>query len=582
MCSDNAKDYQIEQLLQLFPEGDPDYFRSCLDHYQHNAVERVTEKIVELGGYYPKMPLFDTDRDNRLNACLKVLALEVFPDCDIQFLRERVLRYPFAHIEQVTDELLRLGHWPERLNYGQMEDADGIRSERYKHQALKQLVKEFPEIWKSSVQAVLAENNWDYLKSRDQLQRMGSGGFWNSIKNFLIHWNKGARRAQYARLDPQLEEQLTSLERQRMNVQASQDLILAKEINQKEYGGQNQSITCDCCFGDYTFEELLFCSEGKHAFCHECVSRYITEGLFGQGALRARSWIDCIASSDACSGCLPARTLKQVLPSDLWMAYEQSHLDNCEQNKVQCCSCAYFEYDDSVKQLETVPVVDMIRRIIGWFMWNIESDLNIAYGRIKRARRGQVFRCRNPKCQVWTCLECQRPFRGLHQCWEKENDGLRLYVERAMAEAVKRTCPQCSLSFQKADGCNKIKCRCGYTMCYVCRKDIARGIYITYVKSILIYVVESYKHFCDHFRAIPGSRCTKCNKCDLYKTEPEDQVIRSAAEKAKTEYLRAHPELMNKGLVTSVTGPKSRIDKIVEWRDSIVISTLESILNWVV
>lgn len=76
-------------------------------------------------------------------------------------------------------------------------------------------------------------------------------------------------------------------------------------------------------------------------------------------------------------------------------------------------------------------------------------------------------------------------------------------------------------------------------------------------------------------------------------------MIRSAAEKAKTEYLRAHPELTNKGLVTSITGPKSRIDKIgkykknilrdkqlrdmiVEWRDNIVISTLESILNWVV
>lgn len=129
---------------------DPDYFRSCLDHYQHNAVERVTEKIVEQGGYYPKMPLFDSDRDNRLNACLRVLALEVFPDCDIQFLRERVLKYPFAHIEQVTDELLRLGHWPERLNYGQIEDADGIRSERYKHQALKQLVKEFPEARKKN------------------------------------------------------------------------------------------------------------------------------------------------------------------------------------------------------------------------------------------------------------------------------------------------------------------------------------------------------------------------------------------------------------------------------------------------
>lgn len=55
--------------------------------------------------------------------------------------------------------------------------------------------------------------------------------------------------------------------------------------------------------------------------------------------------------------------------------------------------------------------------------------------------------------------------------------------------------------------------------------------------------LESYGHFCEHFREIPGEPCRHCNKCDLYKTDPEDQAIKKAAEKARQEYLSTHPEL---------------------------------------
>ncbi|KAJ1950836.1 hypothetical protein IWQ62_006501, partial [Dispira parvispora] len=102
-------------------------------------------------------------------------------------------------------------------------------------------------------------------------------------------------------------------------------------------------------------------------------------------------------------------------------------------------------------------------------------------------------------------------------------DALRRYVEQAMNEAVKRTCPQCHVSFVKSDGCNKMVCRCGYTMCYICRRDIAK---------------ESYNHFCQHFRIIPGSACQECNKCDLYRCEDEQTARKQAAERAQQEYLR--------------------------------------------
>jgi hypothetical protein len=47
---------------------------------------------------------------------------------------------------------------------------------------------------------------------------------------------------------------------------------------------------------------------------------------------------------------------------------------------------------------------------------------------------------------------------------------------------------------------------------------------------------EGYKHFCEHFRINPGSRCTECNKCDLYLAEDEEAVARRAGEKAEREW----------------------------------------------
>ncbi|RCH83182.1 hypothetical protein CU098_003372, partial [Rhizopus stolonifer] len=151
--------------------------------------------------------------------------------------------------------------------------------------------------------------------------------------------------------------------------------------------------------------------------------------------------------------------------------------------------------------------------------WDIASDLEMAYKRLIKTRRGMVLKCKNPECKIDTCLQCQRPFRGLHKCWEKEADGLRLYVEKAMADAVKRT------------------------------------------------------HFCGHFRAVPGSKCTECNKCDLYKTDPEDQAIELAAEKAKHQYLQANPQIGQKIPDAMIIGPKN------EWKKEIIIQCFERVLN---
>lgn len=87
-------------------------------------------------------------------------------------------------------------------------------------------------------------------------------------------------------------------------------------------------------------------------------------------------------------------------------------------------------------------------------------------------------------------------------------------------------------------------------------------------------MIESYKHFCGHFRAVPGSKCTECNKCDLYKTDPEDQAIELAAEKAKHQYLQANPQIGQKIPDAMIIGPKSRIMKLSELINVIIYSNL--------
>ncbi|ORX52667.1 hypothetical protein DM01DRAFT_1408005 [Hesseltinella vesiculosa] len=561
----------IAQLTILFPDGDPAYFEHCLSYYQVDHVERIADKIFELGGYYPKAPHPRATKTEKWNAALRILATVLFPDTDLAYLRSLIRQFHHSHVEQVTTYILqqqhRHIHIPERLDFGQLQPADTFRSDAYKNQTLLLLYNDFPQVWKSSIRAVVAENNWDYVHSYDQLTALGSGGLLQRIRHFFLNWSfHGSPQASSSSmevctpdLDSELQLDVTRLWQRRACQQVLADQSLAHQLNQDDYHHLGQAITCDCCFDDYPFEQLVFCSQGTHGFCHSCLVHFVTEGLFGQGGLRGATRFACIAAdAEPCPGCLPADDFEhRVLTADLWKAYELSVLEAnlaipmAQGMVVRCSACGYGELDES-----TTPFISIIGGtrpflfVAHLFNWDLEKDLQLAYGRILQKRRGFAFQCRNPICGKLTCLNCLHAIRGLHACWENELDGMRLYVEKAMADAVKRTCPRCSLSFQKSDGCNKITCQCGYIMCYVCRKHIGK---------------ESYGHFCDHFRETPGP-CKKCKRCDLYKTDPEEQTVQQAALHARREYMNAHPSVAPQMRIT--IGPQSRLDQIRKRRAS--------------
>lgn len=286
-----------------------------------------------------------------------------------------------------------------------------------------------------------------------------------TLCNFFRHWSlpkPGPSIVPAPDLD--FDNDLGILRRRMLESQSVEDERVAKEMNEKEYAKCDQLITCDCCYGDYPFEELCFCTEAEHTFCHSCISSLLSEGLFGQGSLRGSARIACI-SMDGCHGCLSTRMLEKILPKDIWTAYEKSLFEESVLQAgltiVQCASCGYCEIDESTKPLQNA--LDSIKLFVlaaKWLMvvllfiafavyyiapvlsltftcavypflqWDLQKDLKTAYERLARERRGSSFRCRRTDCQQLTCLECHQIVRGLHKCFEKEQDGLRLYVEK--------------------------------------------------------------------------------------------------------------------------------------------------------
>ncbi|KDE07096.1 hypothetical protein MVLG_02666 [Microbotryum lychnidis-dioicae p1A1 Lamole] len=121
-------------------------------------------------------------------------------------------------------------------------------------------------------------------------------------------------------------------------------------------------------------------------------------------------------------------------------------------------------------------------------------------------------------CGKTSCRLCHQvvPSEGMHACNQDREESLRLAMETAMSEAVKRVCTKCGVAFTKESGCNKMTCpRCGSNSCYVCRQTIGD---------------ESYAHFCQHFRPLPGRPCNECRKCSLWDTSSDTDVAAKAAE----------------------------------------------------
>jgi len=102
-------------------------------------------------------------------------------------------------------------------------------------------------------------------------------------------------------------------------------------------------------------------------------------------------------------------------------------------------------------------------------------------------------------------------------------------------------------------------------MCYICRQGLAK---------------EGYQHFCGHFRERPGQPCGECNKCDLYRVEDEERVVKRAKERAEAEWWEAQGEGAKEGLHKEVGKEDAVVGKgVLGLKRSAWEAWIESVLD---
>jgi hypothetical protein len=378
-----------------------------------------------------------------------------------------------------------------------------------------------------------------------------------------------------AELDQELYETLIVPEmEQQQKEQIQQDLELALQWNEEEAEREGEMYDCECCFIPNTLQQMSACDVDGHYICFRCIRHSINAALYDQGWARnintGLCTLKCIAplaDVEDCRGCVPLSFIRRALleekngEDNLQKLHERFISEAMTKSRlplVQCPFCSYVEVDElalpntnlftglRIKRrpiiLASVPFFELLcfhaartflssllllfsfTALVNYTLpkpFPLLTPFQTALRRIHLKRRGLRFQCLSPTCSRASCLTCSAPWHDPHTCYSSQVTSLRLTLERATTDAIKRTCPVCNLSFVKSDGCNKLVCLCGYSMCYICRQGLK---------------VEGYSHFCQHFRAVPGELCKECDKCDLYRVENEDKVVTRAKDRAEREW----------------------------------------------
>ncbi|CAJ1075874.1 E3 ubiquitin-protein ligase RNF216 [Xyrichtys novacula] len=287
----------------------------------------------------------------------------------------------------------------------------------------------------------------------------------------------------YNNLEPSLQKELSFYQQKAKEWAEHEDFLLALQVNEDEYKKDGQLIECGCCFGEFAFEKMTQCSDG-HLFCKECLIKYAQEAVFGSG----KSELSCMEGGCPCS--YPVCELEKVLPENILCRYyerqaEEAVAATCADELVRCPFCNF-------------PAL-------------LDKDMSL-------------FSCPNPRCRKESCRKChvqwkQHVGKTCEQVLERDEIRMRVLFEERMTAARVRKCVKCGTGLVKSEGCNRMSCRCGSFMCYLCREPIT-----------------GYNHFCQHARS-PGAPCRHCRKCSLWTdpTQDDERIIQEIQKEGEAE-----------------------------------------------
>jgi hypothetical protein len=556
----------------------------------------------------------EEDPSIALNNDLHILA-DFYPDVKVEVVRELLLQFDGdSRLSICTEQLYkyktewakgRMNVPPRGLNET-IPKEELFRPKEYIEAVKWTASREFSVLGRSTIDAVLAEVNFSYTSARPTLQGLVSRSWKAAFSNLLKKRRSPSEAPQVlldkTKADPggprlvatgshELDRELSELFRTTLSPprktrdQKVTDLEYARALNLRQAEEIGALYECQVCYNDTTFEDASVCSHSGHVICLDCVRRALDEALFGQGWAKSvdveHGTLKCIAPDD-CDGHIPQHLVERSLicrdpasATETWHRFEERLAEHNLQRSglplVRCQFCPYAEaeqvYDPDtaahiqwrlrkpttvmhtiiiILMLELLPAaVLFLMPFLLLFPTYFTTLFYTSLSNLALKLRTSRFSCQNPSCLRKSCLKCQKAWHDPHICHEPLIVSLRTSVEAARTAAIKRICPRCGTSFVKSSGCNKLTCVCGYSMCYLCRKNIGKA-------GDNAEGGEGYRHFCEHFRPMPGQGCTECDKCDLYRAEDEDLMVKKAGEEAERLWREREGMVGVKGLEDAV------------------------------
>lgn len=552
--------------------------------------------------------VFDDPEADDLNSSLDLLCA-LFPDVQPAVFRELIPKLSKqSRVAIVAERILKdkekwvrgRYHSPAALQErpgGATPSSDSttarqtqcFRSREYRLAVKNALYSEFKGLSKSSIKAVLAEQNYSYATSRPVLHQISSktwrfyfARFWTQRSDDamapenhpLINWQNpnGVDGPRMAFLKPTASAELNAeiyvqyiAPTLKLHVErcSATDAVLVLKMASEDAAENGALFECQCCYDDAIFERMVVCGNHFHMICHECVHRAMKEAIYGQGWTKTvdmtRTTLRCLGPEGQSGDCTisPALVKQALFTQDddrLWHDFEeQVAKHNCNAAAVplfRCAFCPYAEMDE-FPGARLAQYLDARRRLLLHIGPRIPSALDTLTTGIADFVFMNLFYI------VWLLvllLQFFGPevFSDALRRVQLTRRGLRFKCLNPRCKTA--SCLRCGVQWRDPHTCfedsttslrqaieaattNVVKrvcprCHTSFVRSGGCNKmSCPCGYKMCYLCRAEI-TDTGYTHFCQHFRPEAGS-CSECTRCELYHAPDEAQAIKLAAEQAE-------------------------------------------------
>lgn len=271
------------------------------------------------------------------------------------------------------------------------------------------------------IREVLKASDWDFSASFRILETMPHDGLATRRQPLELPSDAVKNGGMFRECFVVAETLSRNLLKRRRRQQSIRDALAA-----------NLTGSCLVCYDSFTNPELVTCDlDTSHTICEPCLCKYISTELFEEG----RATKKCVHCPE---GRYSEMRLHDVLPKRTLAVFASL------ETKTALANAGITEATHTCKCGNCVIVPDGCT----------------------------VHMC--AACGHGSCVLCNEENHIPLRCDEVEKDAdakIRHKIEEAMTEALLRKC-ECGQTFIKESGCNKMTCKCGRKMCYLCKEAI--------------------------------------------------------------------------------------------------------------